>query len=192
MTPAQFQAAGQEILQNYWRINAANAVYGSLEIPATARLDYTNTPAVGLAQIPAATESVADAISALNSFIAQRLPRDLFLALIAEFESRVIFRLASLGLSTAGTLGQLQRRIEANLHPATVLVEDLDEVRERRNAMIHHADIAGADYVAASALVLPRAAPFVTATAIGDRITPTASYLTYAIDVLVRYSNALG
>jgi hypothetical protein len=39
---------------------------------------------------------------------------------------------------------------------------------------------------------MPRACSFVTAVAVGDRITPTDAYLTYAADVLVRYSDAIG
>ena len=116
----------------------------------------------------------------------------MFLATIAGFESRLITRLISLGDSGEGTLGQLQARIEKLISVPVVLSEELSEVRERRNAMIHNGDLADAKYVAASAAVLPRAAPYVKATVIGDNVSPTEIYLTYSTDVLVRYSTAIG
>jgi hypothetical protein len=192
MTPTQFQDVAVDIMRNYWRIKAASALYALSPEILEDPLEYTDVPSVGLARILLTTEPSADAMSALQDFILFRLPRDLLLALIAEFEGRIIFRLASLRLPTTGTLGKLQRRLERTLNLGPALVQDLDELRERRNAMIHHGDIAGTDYAAASALVLPRAAPYVSAAAVGDRITPTDFYLTYAADVLIRYSNAIG
>jgi hypothetical protein len=68
--------------------------------------------------------------------------------------------------------------------PAT-LIEDLSEVRERRNSMIHHADSATPKYVAAAATVSPRAHPFVKTVAVGENVSPTDAYLIYSADVLV-------
>ena len=192
MTAAQFQTAALEIFQNYWRINAANSLYRLLPIAATTRLDYTNIPAVGVATIPAASELVADAIAATNDFIARRLRRDLLLALIAEFESRLATKLVSLSLSSDGTFGQLQTRLQGKLSLPVALIQDLDEVRERRNSMIHHGDLARGRYVSASAAIQPRAKAYVAAAAVGDNVAPTDAYLAYSIDVLVRYSNAIG
>jgi hypothetical protein len=192
MTPAQFQAAALEIFQNYWRIKAANALYRSSPIAAAARLDYTNVPAVGLATIPAPSESVADAISAMNDFITRRLRRDLLFALIAEFETRLAARLAAMRASGEGTLGELQFEIQRRIPLPRPLRQDMDEVRERRNAMIHHGDSAHPNYGRASAAVQPRARRYVAAAALGDNVAPTETYLAYATDVLVRYSNAIG
>src|SRR5690349_16346287 len=100
MTPAQFHAAALDIFQNYWRTKAANALFqSSTSAFVTNRLSYANVPAVGLARMQTATESVVDTTSAMNTFIATRLPRDLLLALIAEFESRLATRLTSSNLS---------------------------------------------------------------------------------------------
>jgi hypothetical protein len=192
MTPAQFQAAALEIYQNYWRIKAANALYRLSPIAATERLDYTNFPAVGIATISVTSESVADAIAATNDFITRRLRRDLLLALIAEFESRLSACLISLGAPSEGTLGDLQREIQSRIPLPLVLKHDMDEVRVRRNVMIHHGDLADSKYVRASVAVQPRASPYVTNAAIGDNVAPTDIYLAYTVDVLVRYSNAIG
>lgn len=192
MNAAQFQAAAADIFQNYWRIKAANALYRSSEIAAAARLDYTGVPTVGLARMTTATESVADAISAMNDFIANRLRRDLFFGLIAEFETRLAARLVTLGATGGGTLGQLQVEIERRVPVPPPMTQDVVEVRERRNAMIHHGDLAHARYVMAAAAVQARSGRYVAAAALGDNVTPSATYLAYATDVLVCYSNAIG
>jgi hypothetical protein len=129
---------------------------------------------------------------ALNDFIIRRLPRDLFLALIAEFEGRISARLVSLSQPEGGTLGKLQERIQAARTLPATLIEDLSEVRERRNSMIHHADRATPKYVAAAAMVLPRAHPFVKTVAVGENVSPTDAYLVYSADVMVRYSDSVG
>ena len=192
MSPSQFQAAALEVLKNYWRIKAANAVYRSSPDVATGRLEYSNVPVVGVTANQFASESVADAMSALHGFIVRRLPRDLFLALIAEFESRIVSRLISLGELGDGTLGELQARIQGRIALPKALVDDLNEVRIRRNMMIHHGDIADSKYVAASVAVSSRASPFVQVATAGDNVSPTEGYLAYSADVLVRYSNSVG
>jgi hypothetical protein len=192
MTHADFEAAALDVLKNYWRIKAANALYLGAQHVASGLLEYTHVPQVGVTTNLLSRELAADALVALRDFVAQRLPRDLLLALIAEFESRLVSRLSALGKPTNGTLGGLQKRIQANVVIPSALAEDLDEVRERRNAMIHNADKAGAKYVAACAIVLPRAHPYVAITAEGNKVTPDPAYLAYGTDVLVRYSKCIG
>jgi len=192
MNPTQFQTAALELLKNYWRLKAANAIYRSSQDVVENRLEYSNVPAVGLAANQFNSESVEDAMSALQDFVVHRLPRDLFFALIAEFESRIVARLFSLGETVNGTLGQLQSRIQNRLVVPQSLIEDLNEIRERRNAIIHHGGKADLKYVTASAAVLPRANLFVNVTVAGDDVNPTEGYLAYSTDVLVRYSNSVG
>jgi hypothetical protein len=192
MNAADFQAATLETLKNYWRIKAANALYRDSTGVEIQQLEYANVPAVGLAAQNFASEATTDALAALQTYIARRLPRDLFLALIAGFEARLIGRLRALGESEEGTLGALQTRIQSKILLPQTLVDDLNEIRERRNAMIHHADIAGAKYAAAAAAVMPRAAPYMGRLVAGGNVSPNEGYLMYAADVLVRYSNAMG
>lgn len=192
MTPLQFQAEALEILKNYWRIKAAIALYGASTVGTNVNLEYANIPSVGITSNHFGVESVKDAISALHDFIGRRLPRDLFLALIAEFEGRLSLHLVSLGEQGGGTLGALQNKIEARISIPPDLRNDLSEIRERRNAMIHNADLAEARYVVAAAAVLPRANPHVKAVVIGENLSPTETYLAYAADVMVRYSNSIG
>jgi len=192
MTPARFQLRALEILKNYWRIKAAAAFYEASNSETNVNLEYANIPSVGITSNHFGAESVKDAISALHDFIDRRLPRDLFFALIAEFEGRLSVRLVSLGEREDGTLGSLQTRIQARISVHPDLINDLDEIRERRNAMIHDADLANAKYVAAAAAVLPRANPYVKAVVVGENLSPTETYLAYAADVMVQYSDSIG
>jgi hypothetical protein len=192
MTPLQFKAEALEILKNYWRIKAAIALYSASTDGTNVNLEYANIPTIGITSNRFGVESVKDAISALHDFIDRRLPRDLFLALIAEFEGRLSVRLVSLAEREDGTLGNLQSRIQARISVHTDLISDLNEIRERRNAMIHHADLADAKYVTTATAVLPRATPYVKAVVVGENLSPTETYLAYAADVMVRYSNAIG
>jgi hypothetical protein len=192
MTPLEFQAVALEILKNYWRIKAAIALYGASTVGTNLNLEYANIPSVGIISNHFGVESVKDAISALHDFIDRRLPRDLFLALIAEFEGRLSLRLVSLGGQEGGTLGELQDKVQARISVSADLRDDLNEIRRRRNAMIHHADLADARYVVAATAVLPRANPHVKAVVVGENLSPTEMYLAYAADVMVRYSNSIG
>jgi hypothetical protein len=192
MSPTQFHASALDLLRSFWRIKAANAIYRKWPQTPVGILDYSNVPTVGLAANSFASESVSHAISALERFFTQRLPRDLLLALIAEFESRLVARLTSLGEREDGPLGELLKRIQVRITLPRPLVQEMNEVKARRNAMIHNGDKADKKYVTAACAVLPRAAPYVTPAKVGDNVRPTASYLTYAADVMVRYSNAIG
>ncbi len=191
MNHAQFAAEALDILRNYWRIKAANAFNRSLQNEASGCLEYSNVPAVGFSQNCFNSEPLETVGAALDQFIVERLPRDFFLALIAVIESRIGTRLVSLGESSDGTLGALQNRIQAQLSLPQVLIEDFDEVRERRNIMIHHEDLANGRYVVAVNAVLPRSTSFVVPVVSGQRVHLTENYLAYAADVLVRYSCAV-
>jgi hypothetical protein len=192
MTAVQFHSATEDILKNYWRIKAANALYRSAPNTMAGRLEYSGIPSVGIVSSHFASESVADAMLALHAFIQRRLPRDLFLALIAEFEGRIGARLVSLSASSKGTLGKLQTRIQTKITLPLALIEEFDEIRERRNVMIHHGDIANSQYVTTATIVFSRPNPFVKPVVVGDNVSPTEDYLAYAADVLVRYSNSIG
>ena len=72
-----------------------------------------------------------------------------------------------------GTLGNLQTRIQSKVVLPVALTEEPNEIRERRNAMIHNGDKASAKYVRASTAVLPRAHPYVGLATIGHNVTPT-------------------
>src|SRR3712207_4714352 len=107
MTPAQFQSIALEIVKNYWRIKAAAAFYRASHSETNVNLEYANIPSVGIST-QFGPETVGDATVALNDFIDTRLPRDLFLALISEFEGRLSGRLVSLGAPAGGMLGNKQ------------------------------------------------------------------------------------
>ena len=136
-------------------------------------------------------ESVGQTHAALSDYAATRLARDMFNALIAVFERRLISRIVSSGANGSGTLGQLQHKVEIIVSLPQTLREDLIEIRERRNSLAHHDGLADARYVAAAAAVNVRAAPYVPIVNIDASIVPDGTYLTYAADVLVRYSAAL-
>lgn len=191
MTSQEFKTEALNIYENYWRIKAANALVRSSSELGKRQFEYTNVPPAGSFCSDLGSESTDESMSALSCFIAGRLPRDLFFALIAEFETRIISSLLSLGEPDSGTLGTLQNRIQRRISISQSLVEDLNEVRERRNVMIHHKDIANSRYISTVSAVLPRANPFVKVTSVGDNVSPTDHYLGYATDVMIRYSNAI-
>jgi hypothetical protein len=191
MNARNFQTAVLDTLKNYWRIKAANALYRASPLAEGGQLVYANVPAVGLAAQNFESESAAHALEALQGYIVQRLPRDLFLALIAQFEARLVAHLRGLSQPGEGPLGALQAKVQARISLPQGLIEDANEIRERRNSIIHNAGAADSKYVVAAALVAPRASPFVVAVAKGSDVSPSEGYITYAGDVLVRYSNAM-
>ena len=190
MTHSQFLAETRLIVENYWRIKA------SLRLQKPSGTSSDRIRFVGITEIGSmsgllANESTGQAHTALSDYVENRLARDMFNALIAVFERRVISRIVLGGSEGSGTLGNLLKKVQQIVSIPQMLKEDLVEVRERRNALVHHDGFAGSKYVAAAALVSPRAPDFVPPVIEGTSVIPDGRYLTYASDVLVRYSAAL-
>lgn len=191
MTHAQLLAEIRQVVENYWRIRASLRLQTPNGVGAERRIRFVGIVELGTMSGLLADESIGQAHSALSDYATNRLARDMFNALIAVFERRLISRIASGGGSCSGTLGRLQHNVENIVSVTQALREDLVEVRERRNSLAHHDGFADSKYVVAAAAVNPRAPTFVPLVTEGAPVVPDGSYLTYAGDVLVRYSSAL-
>lgn len=191
MTHAQLLAEIRQVVENYWRIRASLRLQMPSGVDADMKIRFVGIVELGSMSGLLSDESVEQAHTALSSYAATRLARDMFNALIAVFERRLISRIVSNGGTGAGTLGALQREVENIVSVAQTLREDLVEVRERRNALAHHDGRADSKYVAAAFAVHPRAPTFVPLVSQGSIVVPDGDYLTYAADVLVRYSAVL-
>lgn len=191
MIHADFEASAREVVENYWRIRAAlKLVQPSVKNDAQP-LRFEGIPQVGCMSGLLQTETIAEAHTSLGVYAVHRLSRDMFLALIAAFERRLISWLTTAGQGSSGTLGGLQNAVQKARSLPSDLIEDLDEVRERRNAQMHHDGLADGKYVAVSIKVHSRASSHVPIVAVGTSIIPDGRYLTYAADVLARYSTAI-
>lgn len=191
MTHSDLVAGAREVVENYWRIRAALRLLVPGNAHGANKLEFAGIPHVGRMTGLLQNETIAEAHASLGAYAANRLARDMFVALIAVFERRLIARLLAAGASTSGTLGALQSRVQNLVSLQADLTEDLDEVRERRNSHVHHDGQADHKYVAAALKVNARYPHYVPAVAAGTLVIPDGSYLTYAADVLVRYSAAL-
>jgi hypothetical protein len=191
MTHADVLAAVRATVENYWRSRAALALLEPRQGLATQNLAFTGIPSVGSMTNLLADETVAQAHQSLKAYAASRLAGDVFVALIAILEERLSFRIVQSGGTEGGTFGNLQTKVQQIFAIPPDLREDLNEVRERRNAQMHHRGLADPKYVAASALVNPRWPAYVPNVSLGANVLPDGPYLTYAADVVVRYSSAL-
>jgi len=191
MTHADFEGSAREVVENYWRIRAALKLARPAIENGAQRLQFEGIPQVGCMSGLLQTETIAEAHTSLGAYAAQRLSSDMFLALISAFERRLIARLTLAGHGAFGTLGGLQHAVQKVVNLAPDLIEDFVEVRERRNALMHHNGLADVKYVSAALKVQSRASSYVAAVAIGMSVAPDGNYLTYAADVLARYSAAI-
>ena len=191
MTHSDFEASAREVIENYWRIRAALKLMRPTIENGAQQLQFEGIPQVGCMSGLLQAETIAEAHISLGAYVTHRLSRDMFLALIAAFEQRLISWLSMAGQGASGTLGGLQHAIQKVTSLPSDLIKDLDEVRERRNAQMHHNGLADDKYVAAALKVNARAPNHVPIVAVGTSVVPDGHYLTYAADVLARYSAAI-
>lgn len=191
MSPADFEAGSRDIVENYWRIRAALRLLVPGRAAATSRLQFDGIPQLGTMTGLLQNETVAETHASLAAYATNRLSRDMFVALIALFERRLTTRLLAAGMNASGTLGALQHRVQTLVSMPNDLMEDLDEVRERRNSLMHHDGDAHDKYVDAASKAHSRNPQHVALVSAGTLVIPDGPYLTYAADVLVRYSAAI-
>jgi hypothetical protein len=156
------------------------------------RLVYDGVPAIPGARPLVEVESVRDAISALYEFQDTQMTGTVFLALIGLIEERIVARLVTLSKDSSGTLGAIQRRLEASLRIASDHIQALDEIRERRNCLVHDHGIVGTKLVASIASASGSLRSMIPPDALGGKVTLDGSYLTYCQHELKRYSDVIG
>lgn len=191
MTHDDFVAGAKEVVENYWRIRASLKLLAPTPTNGRSRLQFEGIPAVGSMSGLLQNETIDEARASLDRYASSRLARDLFIALIAVLERRFSARLIAANKTDTGTLGALQHAIERIATVPIDVREDFNEVRERRNALMHSDGRADDKYVDAANRVRIRSTGFVAAAARGDLVIPDGAYLTYAADVLTRYSASI-
>jgi hypothetical protein len=191
MTAAQLVVRLKEALAAYWRQRAALRIYSAYaDHPdlRLERLDYKGVPEFGIASGFLQSEALPEALAALEDYFASRLAPDTFLALLANFETFFVHQIQARGGGGTGTLGALQHALQLLYHIPSNRVEDLDEIRERRNAVIHHGGRITPKYRAAAAKVWIRSAGNIADPHLVAVLSITPEYLSYVVDALCKYA----
>ena len=180
----------ESCLHSYWKIRAANAamLHFSQSGPwTTLSLEFGNLPHTTQVAPPQQVP-VNVALSEIEGYVkGGRAITDFFFAVISHFESFLSTALSAKGKSTEGTLGQLMARAKQEYSlPTSPETEMADEVRERRNMLVHHHGVANQRYVtAASAASLPA---HIRGIALGHRLSIDDNYFAYVCDGLIVYA----
>lgn len=191
MNHLDFRAEVLDTLRYYWRVRAAVALFKRSNIPFAGKMQYSAIPQNELAHGFLSEETVENALTALTKYSRERLARDIFIILIARFEARLIAKLEGAGEPGDGTLGNIQTKIQRIITVPIEQVCDLDEIRERRNVLIHLNGQCDAKYRKTAQKVNPRAGANVIIPEVGELVLPSDAYLTYAAAALIRYSATL-
>lgn len=192
MTPHDLEREVLDVFRNFWRIRAALTFLrqeASAGISALKALEihFDNVPSCSATSHIFGNETLDTALSGIELFEQDRLRNDVLLAMISRLEMYLSDRLVAAGsLPVDATFGRLQRVCEAMVAVPQAQIDALDEVRERRNAIIHHRGVATTRYLLAAAKV-----PTVTAVSAGSIIITDDAYLSYAVDSLVSYGRCI-
>ncbi|WP_124485244.1 MULTISPECIES: hypothetical protein [unclassified Burkholderia] len=153
----------------------------------TLPLEFGNLPRTTQVRPPQQVP-VSAALREIESYVKNgRAITDFFFAVISHFESFLSAALAAKAQSTDGTLGQLMARAKQGYAiPTSPETEMADEVRERRNMLVHHRGVAQQRYVSvASVTSLPS---HIRSTALGQVLAIDDSYFAYVCDGLITYA----
>lgn len=192
MSPADLKREIFEVLSGFWQIRAAMAyLRTSIAVTVTdaTPLQFDNVPQYGLAAGFFGAETLGTSLRNLDTYENGRMVNDIFLALLARLEIFLSDKLASAGLIHTGTLGKLQNNAQAHYGITGIEVDCMDEVRERRNTIIHNHGAITPNYAAAANKVVGVSGGHVVAPGTITKVEATATYLSYAADVLIRYSS---
>lgn len=193
MNALDVNTAISEELRSVWRIRAALAfLRGTRDarLQKDVPLRFMNVPKASGVDLFPSSETVKEALDASERYEATRMASDTFLVLLVPIERFLSARLAAAGLKAEGTLGYLQKAAEGQCGLAAPDIVLMDEVRERRNCLVHHHSVATQRYVDAANVAAPHSGGEVKATTIGTRVAITWAYLGYAAEVLIRYAKA--
>ena len=180
-----------ESLRNHWRIKAALATYRMFstykELDAKL-VSYRGIPYYGVANNFIIDEDIDQAINQIHSYSKERLVKDTFLILLSHTEEFFSDAINNAGQVPSGTFGSLQYTIQS-IHPiAITVIEDLDEIRERRNALIHHNGKITPKYILTANKVYNRSNSMVANPKTVTSVDISDEYLSYVADVVIRYS----
>jgi hypothetical protein len=182
-------SAIQFSLHSYWKIRAANALTIRFAQGAwlAIELHFDNIPASAYLQAPPKVPANL-VLGEIDSYITGgRAARDYFFAVIAHFELFLSKAIVLRGGSADGTLGQLMNKAQQLYGFAVSSTTELaDEIRERRNVLIHHGGVANQRYLnSASSAALPAN---IRLTVMGQILLIDDNYLAWVCDSLISYS----
>ncbi len=194
MSDADFQVRSRRLVADFWRTKAAlaflrNTVLGRAGDIST--LVYHGLPSVPGEPPLLQSEHVTDAVDALLAHHRDRLSHTVFLGLIALIEERIIEKLSDAGLATDETLGTIQTRVQQQVAVSHELRVALNEIRTRRNCLIHDHGTANQKLTDAIAALVGPAAVMVPRELAGQPLSIAGEYLVYCQHVLARYSTCL-
>lgn len=191
MTHNDFVVEARGIIALNYRILLSTGLLLAKPNDLNQTVEYLNLPNTPSTNGLLNNESLDQALNSIAHFANEKLSDYLLLALIGVFEQRLAAWLNARNLSPVGTLGAIQNRVQTAKMINLQCKHDLDEVRERRNVLVHHQGFANEKYVLAMSNVVARAAPFISAATPGSALRTNPFYLSYAVSVLSNYSSDL-
>ena len=188
MTSVQLEELLKEILRSYWRQRIAVRLFklSTIQHSSVQTIEYIGIPELGFATGFLSQEATQAALDSVEKNLNERLPQDLFIALLAKFESFLAQALVLQGSTVSGPLGVLQTAVQNHYSVPSSVIDRLDEVRERRNILIHHDGRINAKYSAAAQKVIFQ--PWVEDPTSLSIIAISPEYLTYVVDTIVTYA----
>lgn len=178
-----------ENLRSLWRIKLALLVTHrdspSLSIP----VNYGGLPKHAPPNLFPRSETVRQASENLLRFSHTSLATTFLLANMAQYEAFLKHHIVLTKKSGPPGLGTLQKVAESN--PNRPIDENTrilsDEIRERRNIVVHRAGLADERYTLSAAAAHPLSNGAVSVAAPSGLIEITPAYFTYATMVLIDY-----
>jgi hypothetical protein len=181
-----------ETVRNYWRLKAALAVYretSDVQPLLSRSLTYTGLPSYGRINSYLNAEKLQESFSQLSSYVSNRLPQDTFLLQLSVLEQFLSNELSIRNLDSSGTLGRLQKTLEGShqVNSKLPIVLQLDEVRARRNCLIHNHGKVNPEYKTAAISAYQYSNGNIDDPNLVQDLRISEKYLIYCGDTLINY-----
>lgn len=194
MRISEFESEILEIYGFYWRTQSALAILKSQKVsPALLdlRIEYS-IPHFGLSSNVLNSETLRMALLALGQY-ESRIQNDIFLSLVTKLEQFLshLACIASVPNYHKKPLGPLQEAVESEYGLAPCMeLELIDEVRLRRNAMMHHVARVTQEYLNAVMLnhLVSKSSGRIADPTHLTRVDANPSYIAYVVDLMIRYA----
>ena len=190
MTKSQLEQQIIKTIKNYWRIKSSFAIYKK-HLPRTIltqEINYENIPSLAFIGKINVHETIQETLNQIDNYSNDRLARDFFLAIISHIEEFFSNYLKQMGKQSDGTLGALQNRVQKICTIPTLLIEKFDEIRERRNSLIHHGGFVTNRYSETANKIFATSNGFIEDPTTITHLKIDSKMLTYTGDVLIEYS----
>lgn len=152
-------------------------------------VNYRGLPKHTPANLFPCSETVGQALENLRTFSEVPLATTFFLASIAQYEGFLRHNVVLTPPKKRPMMGDLQKAADQNPGrpiEAQTMVQN-NEVRERRNVLIHRGGVADEQYIKSAVMAHPLSDGAVALVASGTVVEVTPAYFTYATKVLIDY-----